>query len=244
MKTSLLVATFLALAFGQPALAETPALPKKVVDQFLAPACSKIEAEVQGHASQKIWKTTQYYIPLFTPGPDGKLRPEDRRSCLKMEGSCVVGDYLYNYPSDVGVSRATVAYKFGEGTDKGTFNTTDALDPCRTVAADKSVYPIGTVIFSPDMKGKTCPQTKKPVDGCFIVGDVGSAIRGKGRFDMFTGECAQYKNSVSTCIEPGHDQFGLSEGSKFYVIDRNAPLAAQLRGETDAFILRDWRAGN
>jgi 3D (Asp-Asp-Asp) domain-containing protein len=134
-----------------------------------------------------------------------------------------------------------VPFKFGQGSGKGLFNTTNALDPCRTLAADRRVYPMGTVIFIPEMRTKICPQSGKPVDGCFIVGDVGSAITGGQRFDIFTGECSQYDKRTSTCRDPANAAFAAPGNTTFNVIRRDDPLAVQLRQETDAFIKRGWQ---
>jgi 3D (Asp-Asp-Asp) domain-containing protein len=151
----------------------------------------------------------------------------------------VVGDFLYD-SSGVATERSTVLFKFGPGSGKGPFNMTNALDPCRTLAADRSVYPIGTVIFIPEMKNKICPQSGKPVDGCFIVGDVGHAITGGQRFDIFTGECSQYDKRTSTCLDPAIAAFVASESAPFNVVPRDDPLAVQLREEAAAFINRGW----
>ena len=214
---------------------------KKHIAQFLAPACQQIAEQAGTFPAQKISRATQYYTPLFAAGPDGKLRQEDRRSCLSIEGSCIVGDFLYDTAHTSGIPRSTILHKFGPGSGKGAFNTTNALDPCRTLAADRNFYPIGTVIFMPDMKDKICPQSGKPVDGCFIVGDVGSAITGQGRFDIFTGECSQYDKNISTCRDSANAAFVVPKDARFRVIQRDNPLARQLRQETDTFIKGDWQ---
>ena len=90
------------------------------------------------------------------------------------------------------------------------------------------------------MRGKLCPQSGKAVDGCFIVGDVGGAIKGAGRFDFFTGECADYNKNSNTCADALNDQFAVGKGTDFYVIGRHHALAKELREETDRFINSDW----
>lgn len=213
------------------------------IEQLLTHACGEIASHAKDFPVEEIRRATQYFTPLFPPGPDGKLRPEDRHACLKVEGSCVVGDYLYNYPDAEGVLRDTIAYKYGKGNGAGRYNTTNALDPCRTLAADPSVYPIGTVIFMPDMRNKICPQSGMAVDGCFIVGDIGAAIKGEQRFDIFTGECSRYSTRTNTCDDPANEDFVAPSGTKFHVVQRDNPLAVELRRETDAFIIRSWQRG-
>jgi hypothetical protein len=60
------------------------------------------------------------------------------------------------------------------------------LDPFYTVAADLEIYKPGTVIFMPDLVGLELPGKRKH-DGFLIVRDRGGGIKGKGRFDFFTG---------------------------------------------------------
>lgn len=233
---ALLTAGMCSLASGQ----EATQLRKTPVDQFLAPACQQIEASAGRFPRQEITRATQYFTPLFPPNQHGWLREEDRRACLNIEGSCIVGNHLYNYPDRL-YNRAEVVFKFGMGSGKNDYNTTNALDPCPTLAADKRSYPTGAVIYIPYMRDKVCPQTGKTVDGCFIVGDVGSAIRGQGRFDFFTGECANYSKRTNTCRDPGNSRFVAPQGTQFHVIERSHPLAVGLRSEVDAFIRRGWK---
>lgn len=220
---------------------------KKRVDQFLTVTCEKIKAQSKNNKFpvEKISKATRYFTPLFEPNESGELREEDRRACINIEGSCIVGEYLYNWasldkPWGKRYIRSEVLFKFGKGNGRNTYNKTNALDPCRTVAADQRKYPSGTVVYIPAMEGKLCPQTGQEVDGCFIVGDVGAAIKGKGRFDFFTGECANYNKRINTCDDELNAQFRVSKGKKFYKIGRHNMLAKELREEVDVFIRSDW----
>jgi 3D (Asp-Asp-Asp) domain-containing protein len=241
MRTFTTISSFLVfVAVGLPVGAQEAPPEKHSIGQFLAPACQRIADQASNFPVQQIQLATQYYTPLFPAGADGKLRPEDRKSCVNVEGACVVGSLLYN-SNGTAIDRSTVLFKFGPGSGKGPFNTTNALDPCRTLAADGHFYPVGTVIFIPEMRNKICPQSGMPVDGCFIVADVGSAIKGTQRFDMFTGECSHYDKPTSTCRDPANASFSVSKSTPFNVIRRDDPLAVQLRSETDAFIKRGWQ---
>ncbi len=63
------------------------------------------------------------------------------------------------------------------------------LQPFRTIAVDKTVIPYGTVLFIPELKGKTMvlPDSSSAVhDGYVFAGDAGSAIKGI-HIDVFTG---------------------------------------------------------
>jgi membrane-bound lytic murein transglycosylase A len=66
----------------------------------------------------------------------------------------------------------------------------NCLIPYVSVAADPDYYQMGDIIEMPSMKGKeiTLPSGRKMKHpGYFIVEDTGGAIRGRNRFDFFTG---------------------------------------------------------
>jgi 3D (Asp-Asp-Asp) domain-containing protein len=62
------------------------------------------------------------------------------------------------------------------------------LVPYKTIAVDRSVIPIGTVVFIPQAKGITYDAGTGPQvhDGYFLAADVGGAIKGN-HIDIFTG---------------------------------------------------------
>ena len=95
------------------------------------------------------------------------------------------------------------------------------------------------MLYIPELEGKTCPQTGKPIDGCFIVGDVGSAIKGYGRFDLFTGECKNYSLKGNYCLDKGSSTFQASRGSAVYVVDRDSSSARKFR-QTQTLRISKW----
>ena len=245
MKFKLTAAILAAMAFhasGSAALAET-VLSKRPLPPLNARACQQIEANLESFETEAISRTTRYFTPIFEPNEDGELRARDRRQCLQIQGSCVVGDYLYNAggPSGKRFDRASVTFKFGMGAGKGEYNTTNALFPCRTVAADLSHYKVGTVLFIPALKGRICAQNGQPVDGCFVVGDKGGAIKGAGRFDMFGGECANFDSKRYECRDPKSTSLEVPRGTEFYVVPRDNKLARALREQDDAFVENGWK---
>jgi 3D (Asp-Asp-Asp) domain-containing protein len=204
----------------------------------------RVEANTGSFTRQTTTKTTQYFTPTFPRGPDGGLRKEDRQNCLKVEGACIVGHYLYNAggaPNGTRDDLDKVKYIFGKGNGASNYNKTNALFPCGTLAADKTLYPAGTVVFIPAFKGKVCPQNDQPVDGCFVVGDVGDAINGPGRFDLFTGECAKYDGRTNSCGDPANSRFNVPANTEFYVVPRDSAMAQSLRDELDTFINNGWK---
>jgi len=219
---------------------------KRPLPPLNARACQQIEASLDSFETEEISRTTRYFTPIFEPNEDGELRARDRRQCLQIQGSCVVGDYLYNAggPSGKRFDRASVTFKFGMGAGKGEYNTTNALFPCRTVAADLNHYKVGTVLFIPALKGRICAQNGQPLDGCFVVGDKGGAIKGAGRFDMFGGECANFDSKRYECRDPKSTSLEVPRSTEFYVVPRDHKLARALRDQVDAFVENGWKPVN
>lgn len=60
------------------------------------------------------------------------------------------------------------------------------IAPLRTVAADTSILPLGTVIYVPELDGVGEPAS----DGCFVVEDRGVRVQGE-HIDVFTGHPGQ-----------------------------------------------------
>jgi len=60
------------------------------------------------------------------------------------------------------------------------------ITPLRTVAADTSVLPMGTVIYIPELDGVPRGDTGESMDGCFVVEDRGLKVKGE-HVDIFTG---------------------------------------------------------
>jgi 3D (Asp-Asp-Asp) domain-containing protein len=61
-----------------------------------------------------------------------------------------------------------------------------AIRPLRTIAADTSVLPMGTVVYVPELEGATAANGGEPSDGCFVVEDRGLRVQGE-HIDIFTG---------------------------------------------------------
>ena len=227
---------------GDPTFAD--AITKRSLPTISSLACKKIKEAAGSFATERTVKTTRYFTPLFEPGSDGGLQQKDRYNCLEMEGACIVGNYLYNTGgrSVNRYDRREIKFIFGQGNGSNeNYNTYNALFPCRTVAADQGFYPVGTVIYVPAAEDRVCPQNGKRVDGCFVVGDVGKAIKGRGRFDLFTGECSDYDDEKHFCRDRGDAAFDVPSGSTFHVVARNSAAAKAVRDEIDAFVGNGWK---
>lgn len=75
----------------------------------------------------------------------------------------------------------------GDSSDAKQTFTSMCLDPFYSVAADTTIYPLGTVIYIPAVRGTVVPDGSTH-DGYFVVRDSGGNIDGHGRFDFFTGD--------------------------------------------------------
>lgn len=124
--------------------------------------------------------------------PDGKtlitICDTDFDRCL-MQGSCFVHEedkiHSFNYHSTKGgiarfVEVDIQACPYGYGVKSS------CLDPYFSVAADLSLYKAGDVIFVPRLVGVRMPNGEIH-DGFLVIRDSGGKIKGRGRFDFFTG---------------------------------------------------------
>lgn len=87
-------------------------------------------------------------------------------------------------PEAIGRSRYRYAQgEFGDGVQDL------VLVPFRTIAVDTNIYPIGSVLYIPSIRGAEIelPSGKKVLhDGYVFAGDIGGAIKGN-HIDVFTG---------------------------------------------------------
>ena len=63
------------------------------------------------------------------------------------------------------------------------------ITPMRTLAADTSVLPMGTVVYIPELDGAPRDEAGDVHDGCFVVEDRGLRVKGE-HVDIFTGFAA------------------------------------------------------
>lgn len=75
------------------------------------------------------------------------------------------------------------------------------LDPFYTLAADLDLYQPGDVIFVPAVVGLQLPDGSRH-NGYFIVRDEGRGVKGKGRFDFFSGVYS-WKDSRNPFVKLG-----------------------------------------
>ena len=105
------------------------------------------------------------------------------------EGSCTIikGGEAYAVNVTQKVRGQDLFYDISRGGCQYGYGVKDiCLDPFYTVAADLSIYKPGDVIYVPGVLGLKLPNGQKH-DGFFIVRDRGRGIKGRGRFDFFSG---------------------------------------------------------
>lgn len=162
--------------------------------------------------SKKLITPTLYYIPIYDQTTlscvEKKNIKDDNGKLIVtvcgnvfddcvMQGTCQIKsglqNILLNIASSVESERRFSIIKnslchFGFGSSKTKLKTikTMCLDPYYSVAADLNIYSLGDVIYIPAVVGRAMPDGSIH-DGYFIVRDAGSAIKGYGRFDFFTG---------------------------------------------------------
>ena len=149
---------------------------------------------------------TIYFIPTIDPkiskcaasemewlqGMHGEkyvqLCKQDLDMCA-MQGSCMVTvngqmrrfNVMSKTPTGTHFAdESSISCQFAYGVDD------ICVDAFYSVAADLSLYATGDVLYIPKIRGLKLPDGSTH-SGYFIVRDEGSGIKGRGRFDFFTG---------------------------------------------------------
>lgn len=149
-------------------------------------------------------KPTVYYFPVINEDkkkctPEWRIRDdkgkimmtvcESTRAACRLQGSCAIVQKgkmkTFNIVGERdGVDRffdiSKESCRFGFGVKAS------CLDPFFTIAADLSIYKPGDVIYVPAVVGLELPDGSQHT-GYFVVRDTGRAIKGRGRFDFFSG---------------------------------------------------------
>lgn len=154
---------------------------------------------------------TIYYSPVFdedTMGCQESVRvpmrdmkgnklmdvcPKTHASC-GFQGSCVikknkiqqVWNVIDRVDGEDRFAAVSARCRFGYGVYDKKNRRSFCLQPYVTIAADLDIYNPGDVIFVPKARSLELPGGQKH-DGYFIVADRGRLIKGKGRFDFFSG---------------------------------------------------------
>ena len=196
-----IVGIFLGLIISLPLLtAAATDLPNNLPNEISSP---------QLYSAYEKMISTVYYIPFYNldrpyscTGKDQKftVRTTDKKpiaalcrnhikNCM-MQGSCAViknqkrmllnyREY-YNHKEPLFVILEQSECPYGRGPRNV------CLEPYYTVAADLRFHHLGDVIYVPELKGVTLPNGEIH-DGFFLVRDTGGRIKGKNRFDFYTG---------------------------------------------------------
>lgn len=155
--------------------------------------------------------STIYYSPVFdedtmscqesvrVPMRDMKgnnimdVCPKTHSAC-GYQGSCVIKknkvQQVWNVVDRIGgedrFAPVSARCKFGYGVHDKKNRRSFCLQPYVTIAADLDIYSPGDVIFVPKARNLELPSGRRH-DGYFLVADAGRLIKGKGRFDFFSG---------------------------------------------------------
>lgn len=124
------------------------------------------------------------------------LCKDDYQNCL-LQGTCIVEEEKMIEDKKVKTERyISVQGKFEneyrfyiqkiEECKNGMGSRGACLDPFYSVAADLNFHNYGDVIYVPEVDGVKLPNGETH-PGYFIVRDEGGAIKGRNRFDFFTG---------------------------------------------------------
>lgn len=118
---------------------------------------------------------------------------EEYKNCL-LQGTCILKDMDKQKHISVAGKNASGYEFYIQDIDKckyGKGSQGACLDPFYSIAADMNYYNYGDVIYVPEVRGLKLPNGDIH-PGYFIVRDEGGAIKGKNRFDFFTGNKDPY----------------------------------------------------
>lgn len=159
------------------------------------------------HRGQRHFSPTVFHTPIVRQGGNCRLQDENRKTLAKvpcefkkhcdMQGVCFLkkGHQLVGY-NFIKKKRGVEVYAevdssrcpYGYGVWSKEHNRSVCMDPYRSVAADNRYHKTGTVLFFPALKGLELPDNTVH-DGYMVVRSTGGAIKGKDRFDFYTGLC-------------------------------------------------------
>jgi membrane-bound lytic murein transglycosylase A len=132
--------------------------------------------------ANNVAKSSTYFIPKMSDYCSGSTPCPRFRKQVRMQGSGIMpGNKLLTYSGK----------KLNMGSCSTAFGASGAcLIPYISVAADPRYYRMGDIIQMPALKGKVVqlPNGRAMVHpGYLVVQDTGGAIKGRNRFDFFTG---------------------------------------------------------
>ncbi len=113
----------------------------------------------------------------------------DRRNCM-MQGSCIIilnseRKILHYYDRQEDKTPIFRLKDLGECPyGRGPSNV--CLEPFYTLAADPDHHKSGDVVYIPALKGLSLPNGRIH-DGFMVIRDIGGDIKGRDRFDFYTG---------------------------------------------------------
>lgn len=171
--------------------------PKPTVTEVGAPKASELNGP-------GVLKPTVYYFVVlnedekscdkktYLHGAGGKkllsVCPKTAEAC-GLQGSCAVVQDGKRHTFNI-LGRVDGQDRFFEVDEKGCrFGygvNSSCLDPFYTLAADLTIYKPGEVIYVPAVVGLELPDGSKHT-GYFVIRDQGRGIKGRGRFDFYSG---------------------------------------------------------
>jgi membrane-bound lytic murein transglycosylase A len=149
--------------------------------------------------------TTTYFVPKMSDYCSGSKPCARFRKQVRLQGSGTMPNGKLLTYSGKKISLGGCDTAFGA--------SGNCLIPFISVAADPRYYSMGDIIQMPALKGKRIqlPNGKSMIHpGYLIVQDTGGAIRGRNRFDFFTGSY-NYNNRKNAFGIYGSDATNMSD---------------------------------
>lgn len=195
-------------------LFELPGLTFQSTEESKQESCAQ-KATI--HRGQRLFSPTVFHTPIVKQGGKCRLLDENRKTLAKvpcefkrhcdMQGVCFLkkGQKLVGY-NFIKKKRGVEIYAevdssrcpYGYGVWSKEHNRSVCMDPYRSVAADNHYHKTGTVLYFPALKGLKLPDNSVH-DGYMVVRSTGGAIKGRDRFDFYTGLCADPEVKSMLC---------------------------------------------
>lgn len=213
---------------GAVSLVEAPSLIVERTDHKAAGQSCANNSTI--HRQKRQFTPTVFHTPIVKNGGDCRLVDENKKTLAKvpcefkkhcdMQGVCFLkkGSKLVGYNfikkrfgtsiyAEVDSSRCP----YGYGVWSKEHNRSICMDPYRSIAADNRYHAPGTVLFFPALKGLELPDLTKH-DGYMVVRSTGGAIKGRDRFDFYTGLCENPGVKSMLCKNHSFTQNLVSQG--------------------------------
>lgn len=159
------------------------------------------------HRQKRFFKPTVFHTPVVQAGGTCRLVDSNFKTltmiscdlkkhcdmqgvCFLNQGNKIIGYNFIKKRKGISIYAKVDASRcpYGYGVWDKEHNRSICMDPFRSLAADNKYHKPGSVLYFPALKGLKLPDASIH-DGYMTVRSAGGAIKGRDRFDFYTGLC-------------------------------------------------------